>query len=46
MIHYRTPLAEALLGAEKGDEVEILVGSYVRRAVIEEIVRPREMPEG
>jgi hypothetical protein len=27
-----------LLGTEKGDEVEVLVGSYVRQAVIEDII--------
>jgi hypothetical protein len=38
IIHFRSPMAEALIGAEKGDEVEILVGSYVRQAVIEDII--------
>ncbi len=38
VIHYKSPIAEALLGAEEGDEVEILVGSYLRPAVLEKIV--------
>ncbi len=38
VIHYKKPIAEALLGAEEGDEVEILVGSYLRPAVLEKIV--------
>ena len=38
VIHYKKPIAEALLGAEEGDEVEILVGCYLRPAVLEKIV--------
>jgi transcription elongation GreA/GreB family factor len=37
IVHHRTPIASALLGAEAGDEVEILVGSYIRPAIIEDI---------
>lgn len=37
VIHYETPIANALLGAEEGDEVEVLVGSYVRTAIVEKI---------
>jgi very-short-patch-repair endonuclease len=37
VIHFQTPIAKALLGAEEGDEVDVLVGSYVRSAVIESI---------
>jgi transcription elongation GreA/GreB family factor/very-short-patch-repair endonuclease len=37
IIHYRTPVASALLGAEEGDEVEVLIGSYIRSALIESI---------
>jgi transcription elongation GreA/GreB family factor len=37
IVHHRTPVASALLGAEEGDEVEILVGSYIRPAIIEDI---------
>jgi transcription elongation GreA/GreB family factor len=37
IIHYRTPVASALIGAEEGDEVEVLVGSYIRPALIESI---------
>jgi very-short-patch-repair endonuclease len=39
IIHYKTPVAQALLGAEEGDEVEVLVGSYVRPAIVERIIR-------
>lgn len=37
LVHHEAPIAQALLGAEEGDEVEILVGSYVRAAVVERI---------
>ncbi len=37
VIHHQTPMASALLGAEEGDEVEVLVGSYIRPAIIEQI---------
>jgi very-short-patch-repair endonuclease len=40
LINHKVPIAQALLGAEKGDEVEVLTGSYVRPAVIEEIIKP------
>ena len=39
IVHYRKPIAEALLGAEEGDEVDVLVGSYLRQAVLEKIIR-------
>jgi len=39
VIHFETPVAQALLGAEEGDEVEVLVGSYVRPAIVEKIVK-------
>lgn len=38
VVYYKGPIAEALLGAEEGEEVEILVGSYLRPAVLEKIV--------
>ena len=38
-IHHDTPIARALLGAEEGDEVEVLVGSYVRPAVVERVTK-------
>lgn len=37
VVHFEAPIAKALLGAEEGDEVEVLNGAYVRPAVIEEI---------
>jgi very-short-patch-repair endonuclease len=40
IIYFQKPIAEALLGAEEGDEVEILVGTYVRQAVLEKILTP------
>lgn len=39
LIHHEAPIAKALLGAEQGDEVEVLNGSYVRPAVVEEIIK-------
>lgn len=39
IVYYETPLAKALLGAEEGDEVTVLVGNQVRAAKIEEIIR-------
>jgi transcription elongation GreA/GreB family factor len=40
VVYYETPIARALLGAEVGDEVEVLVGSYVRPAIVEQIIKP------
>ena len=37
VINILEPMGEALLGAEEGEEIEVLVGSYVRRAVIEKL---------
>lgn len=37
IVYFGTPIARALLGAEEGDEVEVLVGSYVHRAIVESI---------
>lgn len=45
IVHHRTPLASALLGAEEGDEIEVLVGSYIRSAVIEAISKSVQEPE-
>jgi very-short-patch-repair endonuclease len=39
VVHHETPIARALLGAEVGDEVEVLVGSYVKPAVVEHIIK-------
>jgi|SRR5882724_8590981 len=39
IIHFGTPVASALLGAEEGDEVEVLVGSYIRQALLESIAK-------
>jgi transcription elongation GreA/GreB family factor len=33
------PIAQALLGAEEGDEVEVLVGNFVHPAIIESITK-------
>jgi len=44
IVYYETPVAKALLGAEEGDEVEVLVGSYVRPAIVERIIRPVTHP--
>ena len=37
IVYYQTPVARALLGAEEGEEVEVLVGSYIRPAIVERI---------
>jgi hypothetical protein len=39
IVHTGEPLGSALLGAEEGDEVEVLVGNQVRRAVIERVTK-------
>jgi hypothetical protein len=39
IVNHETPVAKALLGAEVGDEVEVLVGSYVKPAVVERIIK-------
>ena len=41
IVHIGEPLGRALLGAEEGDEVEVLVGSYVREAIIERVVKDK-----
>lgn len=33
------PLARALLGGQEGEEIEVLVGSYIRKAIIEKVFR-------
>jgi very-short-patch-repair endonuclease len=37
IVHQESPIAKALLGANEGDEVEVLSGSYVRPAIVEAI---------
>ena len=39
IVHVQKPLGRALLAAEEGDEIEVLVGSYVRKAVIERVTK-------
>jgi transcription elongation GreA/GreB family factor len=39
IVNHETPVAKTLLGAEVGDEVEVLVGRYVRPAVVEHIIK-------
>lgn len=39
LVHIGQPLGKALLGAEEGDEIEVLVGSYVRQATIERVTK-------
>ena len=36
------PLGEALLGSEEGDEIDVLIGSHLRRAVVEKVERERD----
>jgi hypothetical protein len=39
IINEHSPIAQALLGVEPGEEVEVLIGRYIRRAVIEQIFK-------
>jgi len=39
IVHVGEPLGSALLSAEEGDEIEVLVGNLVRRALIERVVK-------
>jgi transcription elongation GreA/GreB family factor/very-short-patch-repair endonuclease len=43
IIHRQMPIASALLGAEEGEEVEVLVGSYIRPAVVEKIQKNKDV---
>jgi hypothetical protein len=38
IVHHLSPMGKALLGAEEGDEIEVLVGAYVRSAIVEKIM--------
>ncbi len=38
IVNVNSPMGEAIVGAEEGDGVEILVGSYLRPAIIEKIM--------
>ncbi|MBI1194144.1 MAG: DUF4011 domain-containing protein [Bacteroidetes bacterium] len=40
LINKDAPLARALIDAEEGDEVEVLSGAYMRRALIEKVTKP------
>jgi transcription elongation GreA/GreB family factor len=44
IVHQEAPLAKALLGANEGDEVEVLSGSYVRPAIVEAIEKSKAEP--
>jgi len=39
VIHVDRPLGHALVGAEEGDEIEVLVGNLVREAVIDRVIK-------
>jgi very-short-patch-repair endonuclease len=39
LVHISEPLGNALLGGEEGDEVEVLVGSIIRKALIEKVTK-------
>ncbi|MCT8992209.1 DUF4011 domain-containing protein [Chelativorans sp. SCAU2101] len=39
LVYFEAPIAKALLGAEEGDEVELLTKTQVRRAVVESIIK-------
>ena len=40
IMYMERPIARSVLNAEAGEEVGVLVGSYLRRAMIEEVVQP------
>ena len=42
IVHASESLGTALLGAEEGDEIEVLVGSIIRRAVIDRVEKTGE----
>ncbi|WP_370336445.1 DUF4011 domain-containing protein [Parvularcula marina] len=44
MIAEHEPIAQAVLGAEEGDEIEVLIGSYVKKGVIEAVRKVRHRP--
>lgn len=44
IVSIHEPLGEALLGAEEGEEFEVLVGSYVRQAVVEKLEKGESSP--
>ena len=46
IIHKDMPIARSVLNAEPGEEVEILVGNYLRRAIVEEVVSPESVGRG
>ena len=37
------PLGEALLGTEEGDEIDVLIGSHLRRAIVEKVEQKLEV---
>jgi transcription elongation GreA/GreB family factor len=37
LVNQSAPLAKAVLDAEAGDEIEILLGSLIRKAVVESV---------
>ena len=39
IVHVTEPLGRALLGMEEGDEIEVLIGSYLREAIIETVTK-------
>ena len=45
IVHVGEPLGAALLGAEQGDEVELLVGNVVRRVLVEQVTKNDEDEE-
>ena len=39
IMHVKEPLGRALLGMDEGDEIEVLIGSYLREAIIEKVTK-------
>ncbi len=42
IVHTDRPLGQALLGAEESDEIDVLVGNFVREAVIERVIKGQQ----
>ena len=43
IIHKDRPIARSVLNAEAGEEIDILVGSYLRRVAVDEVVQPENV---
>lgn len=42
IVHVNEPLGSALIGAEEGEEVDVLFGNFSRKALIERVIKNRQ----